>query len=192
MDTGFDVIFVAGPQGSGKGTQGRKLAEKLDFLFWEMGKTLREVSTEDSTLGRMVAVINQGVLLSDEIIIEVLKEKLPAALDDRGVVFDGVPRRLGQAEFLIDLLQKQGKSNMATLFIDLDREECIRRLLRRAEHESRVDDTPEIIETRFRYYDEVMKPAMDYLKQKTIFITIDGSPAVEEVQKKINEAMGIS
>jgi adenylate kinase len=192
MDTGFDVIFVAGPQGSGKGTQGRKLAEKLGFLFWEMGKTLRDVSAEDSTLGRRVSVINQGVLLNDDVILEVLKEKLPPALDERGVVFDGVPRRLGQAQFLVEFLREQGRAKMATLFIDLDREECIRRLLLRAQHESRVDDTPEIIQTRFRYYDQMMKPTTDYLKTETTFITIDGAPSPEEVEKKIDEAMGIN
>ena len=187
----FDVIFIAGPQGSGKGTQGRKLAQKLGFLFFEMGKTLRDVAQEDTTLGRRVAVINQGVLLSDDVILEVLKEKLPALLDHRGVVFDGVPRRIGQAEFLIDLLRQYGKQKMTTLFIDLNRDECIKRLLMRAQHESRKDDTPEIIETRFRYYDQVMKPAMDYLKKETIFTLIDGTPSMEEVEKKVDEAMGI-
>lgn len=187
----FDVIFIAGPQGSGKGTQGRKLAEKLGLLFWDMGKTLRAVSTEDSTLGRRVAVINQGVLLTDEVIIEVLKERLPKVLDQRGVVFDGVPRRLGQAQFLVEFLREKGKSKMATIFIDLNREECIKRLLLRAQHESRVDDTPEIIETRFRYYDEVMKPAMDYLRAETKFITIDGAPSPDEVEKSVDTALGV-
>lgn len=187
----FDVIFIAGPQGSGKGTQGRKLAEKLGFLFWEMGKTLRDVSKEDTTLGRRVSVINQGVLLSDDVILEVLRERLPAALDDRGIVLDGVPRRLGQAEFIVELLRNHGKKNMATLFVDLDREECIKRLLSRAEHEARIDDTPEIIETRFRYYDQVMKPAMDYLRQETTFMVIDGSPSMDEVTASINKVLGI-
>ncbi len=187
----FDVIFIAGPQGSGKGTQGRKLAEKLGFLFWEMGKTLRDVAQEDTTLGRRVSVINQGVLLGDDVIFEVLRERLPAALDDRGVVMDGVPRRLGQAQFLLDLLRQHGKTKMATIFIELDRDECIRRLLGRAQHELRKDDTPEIIETRFRYYDQMMKPAMDYLKEHTTFTTIDGSASVEEVEKKVDEIMGI-
>jgi adenylate kinase len=187
----FDVIFIAGPQGSGKGTQGRKLAEKLGFLFWDMGKTLREISKEDTTLGRRVAVINQGVLLSDDVLLEVLRERLPIALDERGVVFDGVPRRLGQAEFLVALLRENGKKKMKTIFIELDREECIKRLLLRAQHESRIDDTPEIIETRFRYYDEVMKPAMDYLRKETNFITVDGSKPIDEVEKSIDSAFGI-
>lgn len=187
----FDVIFIAGPQGSGKGTQGRKLAEKLGFLFWEMGKTLREMSQEDSTLGRRVAVINQGVLLSDDVIIEVLKERLSRELDDRGVIFDGVPRRIGQAEFLVEFLKQKGKTRMATIFIDLDRDECIRRLLLRAKNEARIDDTPQIIETRFRYYDQVMQPAMDYLKTETTFMTIDGGPAPDEVTASINATLGI-
>jgi adenylate kinase len=187
----FNVIFVAGPQGSGKGTQGRKLAEKLGFLFWEMGKTLRDISKEDTTLGRRVAVINQGTLLSDDIIIEVLKERLPSAPNGHGMVFDGVPRRIGQAEFLVDFLKKQGLTKMATIFMELDRGECIRRLLARAQHEARTDDTLESIQTRFRYYDQVMKPAMDYLKKETDFLMIDASLSVEEVEKSIHEVLDI-
>src|SRR5271154_1996435 len=98
----FDVIFIAGPQGSGKGTQGKKLAEKLGFLFWGMGGILREICKEDTPLGkRIVALVDDGTLLSDEDIFEVLKARLPAVPRDRGIIFDGVPRRLGQAKFLI-------------------------------------------------------------------------------------------
>jgi adenylate kinase len=187
----FDVIFIAGPQGSGKGTQGRKLAERLGFLFWDMGKVLRGISVEDSELGKKVSVINHGTLLSDEIIIEVLKDRLPSVLHDKGVIFDGVPRRLGQAKFLVEFLRSQGKDKMATLFVDVPREESIRRLLLRAQHETRVDDTPEAIETRFRFYDEAMKPAKDYLKDHTTFISIDGTPTPDQVAANIDAALGI-
>ncbi|HUC31293.1 MAG TPA: adenylate kinase, partial [Candidatus Paceibacterota bacterium] len=77
-------------------------------------------------------------------------------------------------------------------FIDVPREECIKRLLLRAEHESRVDDTPEAIARRFRDYDDAMKPAMDYLKGHTTFITIDGAPSPDEVTASINKALGIA
>src|SRR5690349_16705033 len=97
----FNVIFVAGPQGCGKGTQGKKLAEKLGFLFWGMGGMLRAILKEGGPLAAKIQVIDDGTLLSDELIIEVLKERLPAVPPGKGIIFDGVPRRLGQAEFLI-------------------------------------------------------------------------------------------
>jgi adenylate kinase len=187
----YNIIFVAGPQGSGKGTQGKRLAEKLNFLFWEMGGTLRRILASDSPLAKKISAIDHGTLLSDELIIEVLKDQLPLIPRDRGIIFDGVPRRLGQGQFLVEYWKEHGRDNMATIFIDLPREECIKRLLLRAKHESRVDDTPEAIAQRFRDYDDAMKPAMDYLKEQTSFITIDGSPSPDEVAVSINKALGI-
>jgi adenylate kinase len=188
----FDVIFLAGPQGSGKGTQGRKLAEKLDFLFWEMGATLRAILKTDTPLGKKLTAINNGTLLSDELIIEVLKDQLPSIPHDRGIVFDGVPRRLVQGQFLVEYWKEHGKTKMATIFIDVPREECIRRLLLRSQHESRADDTPEAIAQRFRDYDDAMKSAMDYLKTQTTFITIDGARSPDEVAAEINTALGLA
>ncbi|HUC31302.1 MAG TPA: nucleoside monophosphate kinase, partial [Candidatus Paceibacterota bacterium] len=98
----YNIIFIAGPQGSGKGTQGKRLAEKLGFLFWEMGGTLRAILASDSPLGRKISAIDHGTLLSDELIIEVLKDQLPLIPRDRGIIFDGVPRRLVQGQFLVE------------------------------------------------------------------------------------------
>jgi len=187
----YNIIFIAGPQGSGKGTQGKRLADKLGFLFWEMGGTLRAILASDSPLAKKIAAIDHGTLLSDELIIEVLKEQLPLLPPEKGIIFDGVPRRLGQGQFLVEYWKEHGKDKMATIFIDVPREECIKRLLLRAEHESRVDDTPEAITQRFRDYDEAIKPAMDYLKTQTTFITIDGTPMPDEIAADINKKLGI-
>lgn len=188
----YNIIFIAGPQGSGKGTQGKRLADKLGFLFWEMGGTLRSILASGSSLARKISAIDQGTLLSDELIIEVLKDQLPLIPHEQGIVFDGVPRRLGQGQFLVEYWKEHGMDVMATIFIDVPREECIRRLLLRAQHESRVDDTPEAIARRFRDYDETIKPAMDYLREHTMFITIDGTPAPDEIAANINKALGIA
>ncbi len=188
----YNIIFIAGPQGSGKGTQGKKLAEKLGFLFWEMGGTLRAILAQDGPLAKKILATAHGTLHTDELIIEVLKEQLPLVPPDMGIVFDGVPRRRGQGEFLVEYLKERGMEKMATIFIDLPREECVKRLLLRAQHESRVDDTPEAIAQRFRDYDETIKPAMDYLKEKTTFITIDGSPSPDEIAASINKVLGIA
>jgi adenylate kinase len=188
----FQVIFIAGPQGSGKGTQGKKLAAKLGFLFWGMGDVLREIQASDVVFGDKISSVDHGTLLSDEIIIGILKDRLAKVPQDKGIIFDGVPRRVGQAEFLIPFLRGQGRERMATIFLDLPRQESRKRLLIRAEHESRTDDTPEAIETRFEYYDETMTPTLAYLKKETTFITIDGRPSIEEIEKNIYTALGIS
>lgn len=187
----FDVIFIAGPQGSGKGTQGKKLAEKLGFLFFGMGNVLREIETAGGPLAAKIAGVDKGTLLPDEVIIEILKARLPALVRERGLVFDGVPRRLGQAHFLVTRLREHGKTNMATVFIDLPREESMKRLLLRATNESRADDIPEAIERRFRYYDETMGPTIAFLKHETHFIQVDGRPSVEKIGNQINAALGL-
>jgi len=189
----YNIIFIAGPQGSGKGTQGKKLANELDFLFWEMGGTLRRILASDSPLAHKISAIDHGTLLSDELIIEVLKDQLPLIPDEKGIIFDGVPRRLGQGQFLVEYLrEKRGMDKMATIFIDVPRDECVKRLLLRAEHESRVDDTPTAIAQRFRDYDDAIKPAMDYLREQTTFITINGLPTPDEIAADINKKLGIA
>jgi adenylate kinase len=187
----YTVIFVAVPQGSGKGTQGKRLADKFGFLFWEMGGTLRAIRASGTPLAEKIASMERGALLSDELIIEVLKDQLPSLLPQKGIVFDGVPRRLGQGHFLVGCLKERGMDKMATIFIDVPRDECGRRLLLRAQKESRVDDTPEAIAQRFRDYDEAITPTMDYLKAETKFITIDGTPTPDEIAAEINKALGV-
>ena len=81
---------------------------------------------------------------------------------------------------------------MATIFIDVPREECVKRLLLRAQHESRVDDTPDAMARRFRDYDEAIHPTMDYLKKQTTFITIDGTPTPDVIAESIDKQLGIA
>ena len=188
----FNVIFVAGPQGCGKGTQGKRLAQKLGFFFWGMGGTLRKIAETDTPLAKKIAPsLVDGSLLDDQTIIEVLESQLPEIPAGQGIVFDGVPRRIGQAEFLIPYLRAHGHEKMATIFIDLPREESMKRLVIRAKNEDRRDDTPEGIENRFRFYDEFIKPTEEYLKKETTFIEVDGRPGVEEISAEINKALGL-
>jgi adenylate kinase len=142
-------------------------------------------------LADKIKAIDHGTLLSDELIIEVLKDQLPLIPSNKGIVFDGVPRRIGQGQFLVEYCQEKGWDKMATIFIDVPRDECIRRLLLRAEHEARADDTPEAITQRFKDYDAVMSAPMDYLMQHTTFITVDGSKSPDEVATEINMALGV-
>ncbi|MGC9599276.1 MAG: nucleoside monophosphate kinase [Minisyncoccia bacterium] len=188
----FDTVLVLGPQGSGKGTQGKLLAAKMGFLFWEMGEILREIKAGDTPLAKKLSVMDQGVLLTDELIIEVAKAKLATISADQGVVFDGIPRRMGQAEFLVGFLKGQKRKRPVTIFLELPREETFKRLLLRAQKEGRADDTPEAISERLRAYEEAIGPVTDYLKKETTFIAIDGCPSIEEIEKSIDAALGIA
>lgn len=187
----YNIIFIAGPQGSGKGTQGKRLAEKTGFLFWEMGGTLRAILARGGPLAEKIRVIDHGTLLSDETIIEVLNDQMPLIPPQKGIIFDGVPRRLGQGQFIVEYWRGHGMDKMATLFIDVPREESMKRLLLRAQHESRMDDTPEAIAKRLDWSVKEMEPAIEYLKAETTFIAIDGTPAPDDVAASIDKALGL-
>jgi adenylate kinase len=221
---GLNTIFFIGPQGSGKGTQAKILAERLNFfypapfdkdktpqsqknqtyptmtealksgkwsgVYWEMGGILREVAKEETELGRKVKeMVDNGILLPDDFLLQVVESRLSKISADTGVIFDGIPRRLGQAEFLINFLKNQGRKNFTTLFIDLPKEESITRLLLRAQKEGRLDDTREKIEVRLQQYYNDTLPVLDFLKTQSVFFEIDGQPSIEEVTKDINKAL---
>ncbi|MEY4731563.1 MAG: hypothetical protein RL681_509 [Candidatus Parcubacteria bacterium] len=189
----YNVVFMVGPQGSGKGTQAKALAEKLGFFHWEMSAMIREEKDMKFADGRTVGdVINAGTLLNDDQIIEIFHKRIPAYPKDAGIIFDGVPRRLGQAQFIMDYLKKQGRTSFVTIFLDIPREESIKRLMLRAAIEHRVDDTPERIDYRLKQYQEATVPMLDYLRTCTVFLDVDGSPSIPEVTKTIMEALEIA
>ncbi len=188
----YDAIFLMGPQGSGKGTQAKLLAEKLGFFHWEMGGILRSERERVLSDGKKVGdIIDAGIYLTDEQLLEVVREKLGTIPPAQGIIFDALPRRMGQAKFVIDWLHAQGKKELVTIFLALSREESLKRLALRAEIEKRADDTPEKIELRLKQYEEATLPILDYMKEQTRFIELDGQPAIPEVARAIFRSLGL-
>ena len=189
----LNTIFFIGPQGSGKGTQAKILAQKLGFYHWDMGGILRETGQQGSELGNTVKnLIEQGVLLEDDLLLKVVATKLETIAPTMGVVFDGIPRRLGQAEFILKFLQSQGRTNFTTVFLDIPKEESLNRLLLRAEKEHRADDTKEKIEFRLEQYYQDTLPVIEFLKQHSSFHQIDGCSDITTVSAAISQALGLS
>jgi len=189
-DMNFDAIFFIGPQGSGKGTQAKLLAEKTGFFYWEMGQILRDIGKSGTELGKKITdLIDQGLLVGNDLLLDVISHQLSQLPPNKPVIFDGVPRKLSQAEFLLKHLAEMGYKKFLTIFIDLPKQESLHRLLLRAKTEGRKDDTQEAIELRLQQYEDDTIPVIDYLKQRSTFVKIDGKPPVEEVTKQINEAL---
>ncbi len=188
----YDVIFIFGPQGSGKGTQSQLLAQKLGFFYWDMGAILRAerefVLADGKTVG---SIVDPGSYLNDAQLFQIIEKRIGELPEYQGVIFDGVPRSIGQAEFMLNLMKKRGVRNFLTMFLTLPREESVKRLLLRATKEKRADDTPEGINRRLQWYEEVILPTLEYLKKYTTFIEIDGRPPISEVTCLIDKALGL-
>ena len=210
-------LIVLGPQGSGKGTQAKMLAEKFGLEHIEMGKFLREVAKTDTDLGKEIhEIINlQGKLVDDRILKKVLHIKFQDLPREQGIIFDGVPRREDQLRYFEEALREFGRKIDMVININIPEKESIERLSKRwvckNEHIlimgkdvtgekdkcpicgndifQRIDDTPERIKTRLGIYCKDTKEVLDYYEKKGILIEIDGTPSIEKVFESILEKL---
>ena len=184
------AIILLGPPGSGKGTQSRILAKLLGYYHLEMGKLLREEGAKDTLWGKKIAnTINHGLLLSDELLVGFLFEVLDTINITQGVIFDGVPRRLKQAQLLLGYVKSREVETIATIFLDIPLEVVRQRLKIRSTSESRKDDRPEVVERRIREYEHDTLQTIEYLKSETNYYHIDAMGTVELVADKIKTAL---
>lgn len=190
--TQYDALFMIGPQGSGKGTQGKILADKVNFFYWEMGAILREEAKKDTPFGRKVKqLIDAGHLLEDEELFRVLQTELPEVIKHKRILFDGVPRTVPQGVHLIHYLQQNGYRQFAAIVIDVPKAESVKRLLERAHHEFRTDDTPEKIAYRLELYDQQTRPVIKFMQGIGNVFTVDGVGSIEQIAARIDEALQI-
>lgn len=188
----YDALFMIGPQGSGKGTQGKVLAAKLGYFYWEMGAILREEAKKDTPFGRKVKeLIDAGHLLEDGELFRVLQTELPEVIKHKRILFDGVPRTMPQGVHLIHYLQQNGYTQFGAVHIDVPKEESVKRLLERAHHEFRTDDTPEKISYRLDLYETATKPVLKFLEGIGDLHTIDGVGTIDQITERINQALKI-
>lgn len=191
--THYDAVFILGPQGSGKGTQEKILADRLGFYMWDTGKTLRAHRDTKTVTGETVGeIIDRGQLLTDEQLLGVVAPLIAQIPMDQGILFDGIPRRVGQAEFLFDFLKSKGRAKLATVLIDIPREESLKRLLLRAQKEGRADDTEAAINYRLEQYEEETLPMLALMKERSDFFSIDGVGSIEDIAARIAQALGLS
>ncbi len=188
----YDAIFMIGPQGSGKGTQGKVLAQKLGYFYWEMGAILREEAKKETPFGQKVkSLIDAGHLLEDEELFRVLQTELPEVIKHKRILFDGVPRTVPQAVHLIHYLQQNGYTEFGAVNIDVPKAESVKRLLERAHHEFRTDDTPEKIEYRLDLYEKATKPVLKFMEGIGELHTVNGVGAIEEITERINQTLSV-
>ena len=182
--------LLLGPQGSGKGTQGRLISAEYGVPHIATGDMLRAAVAEGSELGRQAEpLLIAGQLVPDEIMIGIIRERLAQEDARLGFVLDGIPRTARQAEELDAMLDEIGRPLRIVFELQLSEGVSLERLRLRAEQEGRTDDTPEAIRTRLRLYREQTEPLVEYYRARGILVGIDAGRSVEEIFAEIQKAL---
>ena len=188
-------IILLGPPGAGKGTQAMRLVDERAMAQLSTGDMLREAKTSGTEMGRKVAdVMEQGGLVTDEIVIGLIEEKLEKGAPG-GFIFDGFPRTLKQADALADLLAKRGLTLDAVIELVVDDKALVGRIVKRAEEARaagqpvRKDDTPEVFAVRLQEYYKNTAPLIGYYWAKKSLVQIDGMAAMDQVATAIAKVL---
>jgi adenylate kinase len=180
------LIVLIGPPGSGKGTQSKRLTSYLQIPHLSTGELFRNAISQNTPLGRLAAqYINDGRLVPDPLVLELVGECLNRPEYGRGCLFDGFPRTLQQAKSLDESLAQRGTPLSMILEMRADESELIGRMLKRAAAEKRVDDNPTTIAHRMEVYRKQTAPLIDYYQKQGKLVTIDGLGTPDEVFQRI-------
>ncbi|MCM1377527.1 MAG: adenylate kinase [Clostridium sp.] len=180
-------LVLFGAPGSGKGTQSAKLIDEYGLYHISTGELLRDHIARGTDLGKVAdQYISKGQLIPDDLMISILDDVLDKqAKDKKGVVFDGFPRTVPQAEALSELLRKRGSDLHAVVGLEVPEEELIARMLHRGQIEGRADDNPETIKNRLDVYHSQTQPLRDYYQKEGKYIPVNGSGVVDEIFENI-------
>ena len=183
------IIILFGPPGAGKGTQAQILVERYNLKQLSTGDMLREAIKEGSDLGKeAMAIMDRGELVSDEIILSMIKEKLENA-ESQGFIFDGFPRNLEQARALDEILRKLKLELDLVIEIVVKDDVLISRIENRAREskDARSDDNAEVLKKRLNVYHQSTEMIKPYYLEKKKLVKIDGMGSIEQVRKNIEK-----
>jgi adenylate kinase len=179
-------IVLLGPPGAGKGTQAQRLKDYLHLAHLSTGEMLREARDARTPRGREAAPYMQsGQLVPDDVVVGIVADRLEEEDCAGGYLFDGFPRTEPQAEQLDSLLAERGMPLDLVLAIDVPEKELVDRLLARGRH----DDDRETIHERFRQYNSLTEPLLEYYRRRGILWTVDGRGTPDQVFTRIQNAV---
>ena len=183
-------LLLFGPQGSGKGTQAKRIAAEHGIPHVSTGDMFRAAIAKQTPLGRQVEpILAAGELVPDELTVGLIRERLTEPDAARGFVLDGFPRNIAQAEALDELLAELGRPLTAVLELLVPDQVCVDRMLKRASEEGRADDTPDAIARRLEIYHRDTAPLSEHYRASGKLVGIDGSGSVDEVWAEIDRAL---
>jgi adenylate kinase len=185
----LDLLLLGAP-GAGKGTQAKRISQDYGIPQISTGDMLRAAIAAGTELGRRVApILDSGELVPDDLIVELIRERLLDNDTGAGFILDGFPRTIAQAEALDAMLERIDRRIAAVLEFQLPQVEAVRRLLGRAEQEGRTDDTPETITRRMDVYRDQTEPLVAYYLSRGVLVGVDASGTVDEVYAQVTDVL---
>jgi adenylate kinase len=186
------VAVIFGPPGSGKGTQAAWVADRFHLAHVSTGELLRAEVTRGSELGRQVEpIMSTGELVPDDLMVRVIESRMREDDGRRGILLDGFPRTLPQAQALDAMLERAGAKVGVVLFLDVPEEVLLERIVRRHQEEGRSDDTPDTLHTRMEVYERDTAPVLEYYEGRgTTIRHVDGVGSIDDVRGRIEDAFG--
>ncbi|GAA2755035.1 adenylate kinase [Actinopolymorpha rutila] len=183
-------LLIMGPPGAGKGTQAKKIAERLRIPAISTGDILRQNVEDRTLLGREAArYLDAGELVPDEIINGMVRARLDEPDTESGFLLDGYPRTLAQVGTLDDILADEGVSLERVLVLTVDSDELVKRVLNRAQESGRSDDTEDVIRRRLEVYAEQTEPLLDVYDGRHLLVPVNGMGEVNEVTERVLSAL---
>ncbi len=183
-------IVLFGPPGSGKGTQSERIIDRYGLTHFSTGDMLREELAAETELGlRAKSIMERGELISDEIIVGMIGNRIREESSAEGFIFDGFPRTVAQAATLDQLLEELDMKIDVMLGLEVDRQELIDRLLKRGQQQGRSDDNLETIENRIRVYEEQTAPVMEYYRSRGKYRGVNGVGSIEEIFDRLTKIL---
>jgi adenylate kinase len=187
-----DLVFL-GIQGCGKGTQGKLLFKEYpNTVYMEMGQLCRALMLNDNCIGNYIKnLVDNGLMIDNFITHDLLHTTIQIAQKEgKGIMMDGFPRLMEQAQFMIKKMEEYKREYMVIHF-ELSREKALERMQKRAAIEARKDDTPEAIQTRIDIFMNETLPVIKHFESLGKVITVDADGTIEEVQARLRKKLGL-
>jgi len=186
-------LILFGPPAAGKGTQAKRLVEERGYIQLSTGDMLRAARSSGSDLGQRVAkIMDEGGLVSDEIVIDLIDEQLASHTGAPGFIYDGFPRTVGQAEALDALLEKRGTEVHQVIRLVVDEDALLERVTKRYQEQGRKDDNPETFKTRLEKYNADTAPLLPLYAERGKLTEVDGMASIATVSAGIDGVLRLT
>ena len=185
------MIILLGPPGAGKGTQAKIICQAKELFHFSTGDILRNEVKKKSNIGKKIeSIINSGKLVSDDVILDIVEKIIiDESSRNKGILFDGFPRNIDQANSFVRLLEKKEKKIDLVLHLLIEKDEIIKRIQKRQEDENRDDDNIAILKSRINVYLQETTPLIKLYEKKGLLKKLNGMQSIEEVKNDISKSL---